>query len=238
MKKLLLILSLVCTVAVFGQQKELVVDPNASARSLSGSFSAIRISDGIDLFLSQSAEQAMAVSASEEKYKENIKTVIEGGTLRIYYEGDNNWNSGRKKLKVYLSFKSINSLEVSGASDILTTGVLDLPELSIKLSGASDFKGQVKVGDLKMELSGASDVRISGSATTVSIVSSGASDVKGYDLVTETCNAKASGASDINITVNKELTAHASGASDIFYKGSALLKDVHSSGASTISRRN
>ena len=237
MKKLLVFVLLACTGAAFGQ-KELVVDANASVRPVPGKFSAVKVSGGIDLYLSQSDEEAMAVSASEERFKDNIRTVVEGNTLRIYYEGDKNWNSGRKKLKVYLSFKTISVLEASGASDVLATGVLKMPSLTLNLSGASDFKGNVEVDSLQMELSGASDVRISGTATLVTIESSGASDVKGYDLKTDFCNAKASGASDINITVNKQLSAHASGASDIYYKGDALIRDFHSSGASTVARRN
>ena len=92
--------------------------------------------------------------------------------------------------------------------------------------------------DLKLELSGASDAKISGKASKVSIQSSGASDIKGYDLIVDYCDAKASGASDINITVNKELNVHASGASDIFYKGDCVIRDMHSSGASTVKRRS
>ena len=105
------------------------------------------------------------------------------------------------------------------------------------MSGASDFKGAVKVNSLKLDLSGASDATISGVATSVTIESTGASDVKGYNLETEVCNARASGASDINITVNKELSASASGASDISYKGTGVIKDQHSSGASSIGKK-
>jgi hypothetical protein len=96
----------------------------------------------------------------------------------------------------------------------------------------------VKVNTLKLNLSGASDVRVSGTADKVDIESSGASDVKGYELVTDYCNAKASGASDINITVNKELNAHASGASDIYFKGTGLIRNFHSSGSSSVSRKS
>ena len=116
-------------------------------------------------------------------------------------------------------------------------GTINADSLSLDMSGASDFKGDVKVGNLTLELSGASDAKISGAASTVTIQSSGASDVKGYDLVTEVCNAKASGASDINITVNKELSASASGASDISYKGNGVIKDQHTSGASSVGRK-
>lgn len=61
--------------------------------------------------------------------------------------------------------------------------------------------------------------------------------MKAYDFVTENCTAHASGASDVNITVNKELNVHASGASDIFYKGTAVIKELHSSGASSVSKK-
>jgi hypothetical protein len=70
------------------------------------------------------------------------------------------------------------------------------------------------------------------------VSSSGASDLKGFELVTDTCNAHASGASDIRITVNKELNVHASGASGIYYKGPAVIREMHSSGASSVSKKS
>ena len=62
----------------------------------------------------------------------------------------------------------------------------------------------------------------------------GARDFKGYDLVKEICDARASGASDIKITVNKELSDNASGASDVKYKGSGVIRDIKSSGSSSV----
>ena len=46
----------------------------------------------------------------------------------------------------------------------------------------------------------------------------------------------ATGASDVKITVNKELTADASGASAVKYKGDAKELDVRKSGAGSVSR--
>ncbi|MBC7887166.1 MAG: DUF2807 domain-containing protein [Ferruginibacter sp.] len=219
-------------------QKTFVNDGNAEVRKLTGSFNSIIISGGIDLYLSQYDNESVAVSASSDEFKQNIKTVVENNTLKIYYEGGRQWNTGNKKMKAYVSFKTIEKLQASGASNVQVTGIIQVPTLTIVMNGASDFKGAVKVNALTMELSGASDARISGAAAVVSIQSSGASDVKGYELVADVCNAKASGASDINITVNKELNAHASGASDIFYKGNAVVNGMHSSGASSVVNKN
>ncbi|WP_301924198.1 head GIN domain-containing protein [Ferruginibacter sp.] len=238
MKKIILSLAiLTATVAGQGQNKVFVNDANAQLRILTGSFNAIKISGGIDLYLSQFDAESIAVSAAEDKYKEHIKTVVENNTLKIYYEGDKIWSGGNKKLKVYVSFKNLEKLQASGASDVHLAGTINVPSLALDMSGASDFKGAVKVNDLIIELSGASDATISGVTNTVSIYSTGASDFKGYNLVTDICNAKASGASDIHITVNKEISADASGASDISYRGNAVIKNQHSSGASSIGRK-
>jgi len=143
-----------------------------------------------------------------------------------------------KNLRVYVSFKNLEKLNASAACDIQVAGSINVPSLTLSLSGASDFKGAVKVANLIMDLSGASDVTIKGIASSVRIESSGASDVKGYDLVTDVCTAKASGASDVNITVNKELSANVSGSSDISYKGEAVIKESHTSGSGSVSKKS
>jgi len=218
-------------------QKQFVVDPNAEIRSVNESYNAIVVSGGIDLYLSQSDREELAISASDDRYKSGIKTEVTNKVLRIYYDADKNWNNRNRNLKAYVSFRELEKLEASGASDVIIAGEVKVPSLLIKLSGASDLKGGLQVNTLTIQLSGASDVRITGTANEATIDCSGASDVKGFDMVIEKCTAKATGASDINVTVNKELNANASGASDIFYRGTAVIISQQSSGASTISRK-
>ncbi|MEO8399975.1 MAG: DUF2807 domain-containing protein, partial [Ignavibacteriaceae bacterium] len=136
------------------------------------------------------------------------------------------------------SFKTLESLEASGACDIKINERLNVSSLLLKLSGACDINGEVKVSDMIMDLSGASTVKISGQVQNLKLTSSGASDVKNYDLVVENCVAKISGASDIRITVNSSISAAASGASSLHYRGNPEKKDVVTSGASSVSQRN
>jgi peptidoglycan hydrolase-like protein with peptidoglycan-binding domain len=237
MKNFILTITFILTAFISNAQNVVVNDNNAQARQISGSFNAIKVSGGIDIYISQSESEAVAVSATEQQYRDEIRTVIENGTLNVYYDSNRGWSKGNKKLKVYISFKNLERLEASGASDVHAAGTITVPSLSLNMSGASSFKGAVNINTLAMELSGASTTDIKGNAKNVTIQSSGASDVKAYDLSAENCTAKATGASDINITVNKELNVHASGASDVYYKGSCVIKDLHSSGASTVARK-
>ena len=217
-------------------QKQFVVDPDAVVREISGSFTSLKVSSGIHVFLSHSEKEVLAVSGSDEKYREGIKTEITNGVLHVFYKGDKIRYGNNFKMNVYVGYNKLEQLQASGASNVLIAGVLEQPILNIQLSGASELKGQVKVTDLNIKLSGASEAKITGTVKNINIESSGASDVKAYDLVAENCNVKASGASDVNITVTNDMAANASGASNVYYKGTAELKLKQSSGASSVTR--
>ena len=237
MKNLLVVFLIASGLTAFGQET-MFNDKNAAVRNVSG-FNAIKVSGSIEVHLAQGNTEAVAVSASEEKFRDKIKTEVVNGTLRIYYDGDKiNFSTTNKKLKAYVSFKNIEALEATGASDLKISGTLKANTLRVNLSGASDLDGSLNVSDLKITASGASDTKIKGSVTNLDIEASGASDVKGYDLTVDNCNAKATGASDIYLTVNKLLSAHASGASSVFYKGDAVMKEVHTSGASSVGKKS
>lgn len=235
MKKLsILFLALFAFDRINAQQ---VNDPNAELRQAKN-YHGISLSSAFDVYLTQSNDEAVAVSASETKYRDRIKVEVKDGILYIGYEnaGKMGWGSGNKKLKAYISFKQIDKLTVSGACDVYITGTLSAENLTLNQSGASDLKGKLDVKKLQVNLSGASDITVSGTAVQLSIEASGASDFKGYELATDICDARASGASDIKITVNKELSAHASGASDVRYKGNGVIRDLKSSGSSSVSK--
>jgi hypothetical protein len=210
-------------------------DPNAEVRAAKN-FQGITVSSAFDVYLSQGDEEAVAVSAASEKYRDMITVEVKDGILSIGLDKGMGWNNSNKKLKAYISFKSIEKLNVSGACDIYINGILKADNLLIKQSGASDLKGKLEVNKLVVDLSGASDMTVSGKVMQLSVEASGASDFKGYDLTADVCDAKASGASDIKITVSKELSAQASGASDVRYKGDGVIKDIRSSGASSVSK--
>jgi hypothetical protein len=235
MRKCCFILSL-CFVSGLAMAQKTIYDPNAVVRDAKG-YNAINVSGGIDLYISY-GDEAIAVSASETKYRDKIKTTVENGVLKIWYDDNKfSWNSG-KDLKAYVSFKTLRSLNASGGSDIIVEGSIKSDQLKIDISGGCDFKGRVDVNELNVDQSGGSDVSINGRAEKVFINASGGSDFNGYNLITDYCEAEASGGSDVEITANKEISARASGASDISYKGNAALKESKASGASSVSKHS
>ena len=127
------------------------------------------------------------------------------------------------------------SVEISGASDAKVN--FSGNHLDIGLSGASDLKGMLTGDKMSFDLTGASTADVNGNTNMISIVASGASDFKGYDVTSTNCTAEASGASNINISVSKDLDARASGASNIHYNGTAVISNLDVSGSSNVKKK-
>lgn len=218
------------------QAQTVINDKNVQQRDVS-KFWGIKVSGGIDLYISQSNDYALAVSASEEKFLDEIITTITDGILTISQKNTGFRISGDRKLRAYVSFKELESLEATGASDIIINDELKSNVLRMKLSGASYIRGKVAIENLTMHISGASTVKLNGHAENLTLEASGASDLKNYDLVVDNCIATVSGASDIRLTINKSISAKASGASTLYYKGQPQQRNIESSGASSIAQQ-
>jgi len=240
MKKVYKILLLVLLVSSVQAQKT-INDANAETRNLNG-FHAIKISNAFEVYILQGNEDAVAVSATKPEYKERIKTSVENGVLIIRMDDDKKfwkgWNNDKQKLKAYISVKKLDKLTVSGACNVFFEDGISADDLVINFSGASDLKGKVNAKNLDVNISGASDITLSGNTASLKVDANGASVFKGFELVTNFCEVKASGASSVSITVNKELNATASGASDVKFKGEGLIRDIKTSGASSVTRKS
>ena len=261
MKKILFALLLLAGFVVNAQEnKSIVYDENAQQRKVP-SFTAISVSSAIDLYLTQSNKNEVAVSATNDEIRDHIITEVVGGTLIIRLGDRGTWFSWRKwgnyKTKAYVSIKDIDALTASGASTVHLVNTIESPKMRIKLSGASDFKGNIKAGVLMYQLTGASDykgevtansididgsgassIELLGNVDDLAIEVSGASDAKLYNLTAKGAILRASGASNIGVTVTEILRANSSGASNINYKGNPNVKESSTSGASSIKRRN
>ncbi|MEZ5029428.1 MAG: DUF2807 domain-containing protein, partial [Ferruginibacter sp.] len=107
MRNLSLIFCFIFLQVTVTAQKKFVVDADAILRTVNEKYDAIKVSGGIDLYLSQADDMAVAVSASTKAVRNNIKTSVENGLLHIYYDGDNFLNNKNKKLRAYVSFDEI-----------------------------------------------------------------------------------------------------------------------------------
>ena len=163
---------------------------------------------------------------------------MENGILKIYFDNKGiNWSANeRKKLKAYVSFKTLEKLHASGGADVKMQGSLDAANLDIKFTSGSAFSGKLKATELTVEQNSGSAIDISGTANNIKVDVSSGAVFKGYDLTVEFCDAKATSGGGIRITINKELSAKANSGGGVKYKGAAVIKDINVSSGGLVKK--
>ncbi|MBC7935150.1 MAG: DUF2807 domain-containing protein [Rhizobacter sp.] len=221
--------SLLTTVALFvaliaTAQTKTYNDANAKTRTLSGSFTKISVASGVELYLTQGSENALAVSVSEEKYEEKFKTEIEDGTLKIWYD-NKNWSNGDKnrKLKAYVSYKTLEALTCSSGSNTKLTNTLTTGNLALNFSSGCVFAGEISAAEVSSVASSGAMIKISGKVDKLKVSASSGANFKGAGLATAYCTASANSGGSVSIEVQKELNASANSGGDIRYTGAAVL---------------
>lgn len=199
----------------------------------------IHVSHGISLVVKQGSQHGVAVSASDREYRDKIKTVVENGVLKIYYDSDSWWkgsNRANKKLKAYVSVNSLEKLSGNSGSSILVDGSLNSNKFVLDLSSGSNFRGDIRAAELNIEQSSGAVSKISGTAKNVYLETSSGSNLHGYNLSADVCNASASSGAHIEISVNTELTGKASSGGGVRYKGNGVLKNKSTSSGGSVSK--
>jgi len=194
------------------------------------SFHALKVSGGIDIELSQGNELKLQVEA-DENLVPIIRTEVKDGVLCIWHD-EKVMNA--KTMKIHLTFKNLDAITASGGCDIVSSQKLNFNVLKTDLSGGCDIKLDCKADNLICEHSGGCDAKLSGEAENSTFKVSGGCDVKAQEFSLKNCNIDASGGSDVIVNVKGDLTAKATGASDITYYGEPAKVNKSASGASEV----
>jgi hypothetical protein len=236
MKQIVFLFLAFIAISAKGQSK--VMDANATTRSISADFTAVSVATGVELYLTQGNETSLSVSVSDPKYSDKFKTEVKDGVLKIYYDGKNvSWrNEKGRKLKAYLTIKTLEKLTASSGAVVLLQNTLDVSTFEMRVSSGATFNGDVKTNSLDVDQSSGAVVNISGKAVNLVVETSSGAEFKGYDLTSETCTAKASSGATIKIFINKELDASASSGGDIKYKGNAGVKNLKVSSGGSVKK--
>lgn len=236
MKKLFLCLVTLITLAANAQT--VISDSNAKPRSITGKFNEVQVSTGVELHLSQSSQTALAVSVSDEQYREGLKTEVENNILKIYYDRQQENPKFKKgvQLKVYLSVAALEKLNVNSGSSLIIDQVFSFDQCHLDLSSGAIFNGKIKANLLVFNQNSGAVANISGSATVIDLTMSSGALLKGFDLATETCTARASSGANAQLTVTKELRVRISSGAILKYKGNAEKTEIKKSSGGSVQK--
>jgi hypothetical protein len=200
-------------------------------------FDAVAIEDAFSAEISAGHTFAVEVEI-DRNLSDHLEVELSNGELRIGLQGRVSLR-GNPVRRARITMPSLAALQVRGASHVTLVG-FDDPSgaLSADVSGASELRGDLAIGDLRATLSGASTMGLEGRAATVDLDLSGASHAGLQAFEAASLEAALSGASRAEVAVSERLgPARLSGASRLQYAGDPQVSDVQSTGASSISRR-
>ena len=202
-------------------------------RTVNDSFSAIKATEGLDVYLTQSDHESISVEA-DGNLQELILTEVEDGVLKIHTKE----NIGRAtSKKVHVSFKDISSIISTSGSDVYSTNTIVTERLDLKSTSGSDMKLDVNTSVLNCKSTSGSDLRLSGKTTKLIAEATSGSDIKAADLMAESSEVKASSGADITVNTSKELTARASSGGDIKYYGNPKNVDKSDSSSGSVKQK-
>jgi hypothetical protein len=198
-----------------------------------GSFTGIKASAGVDVYLRQGDSDAVTVEADENLH-EYIITEVKGGVLQVYTEVS---IRDAEKERVYVTMKEIKSVETTSAGDIVGESPVKSDEIRLSASSAGDIKLEIYAREVNLNISSSGDMTLSGETERLEADLSSAGDLNAYDLKAKEADISVSSAGDADINVTDKITAKASSAGDINYKGDPKYVDVHTSSAGGIHKR-
>lgn len=184
-------------------------------RAVSESFSAIKATEGLNVYITQGGEEHISVEADENLH-DLILTDIENGVLRIHAK-QNIGNASAKK--IHVNFKEISKIISTSGSSLHATNTISTNELELKTTSGSSMKLEVNTSSLNCNSTSGSSLRVSGETEKLIAEATSGSDIKAGNLEAESSHVKASSGADVTVNTSKELTAKATSGADIKYYG-------------------
>jgi len=199
-------------------------------------YSALKVSDAFNIYIQFSDSKEKIEIEANENLHDKIVVEMANGTLGIRLRNHTSIR-GNPTLNAYIVTKRITDFELSGASKVSLESTLAASDVSIELSGASEFTGELDLEQLELEAGGAAHIDLFGKVDKLDASLSGASTLKHYDLLVKALDIRLSGASDAYLSVSETIDIDASGASKLRYKGSPIIDKIKLSGASEIIKK-
>lgn len=216
-------------------------------------YTRIEASQVFDVEISRGDAFSLEVTV-DDNLVDQLRVEQDGDTVRIGL--DSGINLGVTTRRAVVVLPELEAFKLSGASSgrvrgfdsktdlaVVLSGAssLDLGDVafggaSLDISGASKVTGQLLASDVRFVASGASQIVVGGIGDNADLEASGASKLGLGVFRLQSAGVALSGASNAKVNVSSTLDADLSGASTLEYSGSAVIRDIKTSGASQIKR--
>jgi hypothetical protein len=206
-------------------------------------FKSISVNSNYAVYLKQTNKQEVIAEAIPE-IMELTTVVVDNGVLMVNVERKpDNPNKSvwqkiddiklRPTMKLYVSVKNINDLQVNGGGKIISENSIASDYLTLSVSGSGSMDLDIKGNTLKTDIAGSGSIALKGYATSNQITNSGSGTLNAFSCELESAKVKISGSGSAEINVTGTLDALILGSGSIKHKGNtkSVTKKVYGSGS-------
>lgn len=205
-------------------------------------FKSIYVNSGYTVILKQSNKQEVTVETLPEIW-ELTSIKVENGILMVNMErkpetpNKSIWAKIddiklKTPMKITVSVKNINELQVNGSGKIISENSLSSDNLNLTVTGSGEMDLDLKGNNVKTEISGSGNIQLKGYATTNEVVMAGSGNLKAFTFELENAKVKLTGSGNCEILASQTLDAFVSGSGTLKHKGNTknVTKRVYGSG--------
>jgi len=200
-----------------------------------GSFSGVRSSEGVDVYLKHGDTEEVRVEVTGTD-PGNVITEISGSYLKVHMRDGGRFRS--VDATVYVTYTTLDKLSASSAGNIFSDGVIRGRTLDLNASSAGSIEVELDVTTVNVSCSSAGDVELKGRAHKLTADASSAGEIDADELDADEVVAEASSGASIKVSVRKSLEARASSAGSIRYRGNPDRSHTNSSSGGSVKKSN
>ncbi|MDU1905076.1 MAG: head GIN domain-containing protein [Dysgonomonas sp.] len=227
MKKSVLIL-LMCCIYLTG------IYAQTSEQRNVGNFNGINVCCGIEVFLTEGKSSTIVVNANPDVLPK-VKTEVNGNTLNIGFK--NNISNIKGKVTIQVTAKDLIYLGVNSGSKIKGASAINAKDIKLQANSGAGITLDLKANNVTCESNSAGSINLIGSADLVKASNNSAASINMKDFVVTTADVSSNSGASIQISVKKEIKAHANSGGRIQYYGNPPKAQVSSNSGGSIQKK-
>src|SRR5215213_810327 len=191
------------------------------------SFDQLEASGVYELKLTQGNNEAVRIEA-DENLQEYFTVSNEGSKLVIDTKKLNNKNlKGKVKMKVYVTFKKLKSLELSTVGSVQSENQLSFDDLDFKTKSVGNVNLKLTANKINLDNKSVGNVELSGKAENAVVKNKGVGALDASDFVVQTMDIDNSGVGHASVNAQKTLKVKDSFLGKVSNKGSAPVRKMN-----------
>lgn len=185
-------------------------------------FDELDASGIFNLQLSQGDKETVRIEA-DDNLMDLFTVENEGSTLRISMKKNSNFNS-KKHLKVYVTFKTLKSMELSMVGGTTSDEKLKFADLKLKNQSVGSVSLNMTLQTLNLENQSVGSVKLEGSAENAVVKNNSVGSINAGNFVVQKMDIENNGVGSATVNAEKELKYSDSFLGKVSNKGNATVK--------------